>query len=110
MANLSPAAQAKNLETLVNYVLRKFDLTRLGTDERENLLALKQDLTHGRIYTSDYELSETREEQITNARRARQWLFKARAKILKASESNIFSAADVAQLSAQIDQISGDLK
>lgn len=110
MASRSPAAQAKNLEALVNNALRKFDLSRLGIDERENLLALRQDLAHSRIYTSDYELSETREEQAANAKRAKQWLGRARRKILKASENNIFGAADVAQLSAQIDQITGDLK
>jgi hypothetical protein len=110
MANQSPAVLAKNLETQVNMALRKLDLSRLGIDERENLLALRQDLAHSRTYASDYELSETRDEQKTNAKRAKLWLLRARRKILKASESDIFGAADVAQLSAQIDQITGDLK
>ena len=110
MASASPAAQAKSLETQVNIILRKFDLTRLSIDERENLITLRQDLTQSRTYASDYELSETRDEQLTNAKRARQWLAQARKRILKASENNIFEPADVAQLSAQIDQIRGDLK
>jgi hypothetical protein len=110
MANESPAAQAKNLETRVNSILRKFDFSRLNTDQRESLLALRQDLVNARIYTTDYELSETREEQLQNAKRAKQWLASARKKILKASEYNIFGAVDVAHLSARIDQISEDLK
>ena len=110
MENDSVSVKAKQLEQQVNIVLRKFDLSRLGIDQRESLIALRQDLAHSRIYTTDYELSETRDEQVTNAKRARQWLTKAHKKILKASEYNIFGPADVAQLSAQIDQIREDLR
>ena len=71
---------------------------------------LMQALGDARIYASDYELSEVREEQLDNAKKAKKYLEQARASILKASETNIFGAVDVAQLSAQIDQIIGDLK
>ena len=67
-------------------------------------------MANARIYASDYELSETRDEQLTNAKRAQQWLAKAHKEILKASEGNIFSPADVAQLSAHIDQLRWNLK
>ncbi|HEX2615240.1 MAG TPA: hypothetical protein VHL10_07090 [Nitrososphaera sp.] len=98
------------MEAQVNLVLRKFDITRLGSVQRENILTMKRELAQSRVYARDYELSETREEQVTNAKRTKLWLGRARRRILKASESNIFGAADVAQLSAQIDQITGDLK
>ena len=105
-----PSAQAKEIEQAVNINLRQFDLTRLNSSERENLLGLKQDLANARLYANSYELSETPEEQGSNAKHSRQWLAKANKKILKASETNIFGPVDVAHLSAQIDQLKADLK
>jgi hypothetical protein len=59
---------------------------------------------------TDYELSETREEQAKNAKFAKKWLNQAQKNILSASEFNIFDAIDVAHLSAQIDQVKDGLK
>jgi len=94
----------------VNSILRKIDLSRQSTALRENLIDLKQDLANARVYASSYELSETREEQASNAKHAKQWLAKANKKILKASEQNIFGPVDVAHLSAQTDQLKSVLK
>jgi hypothetical protein len=55
-------------------------------------------------------LSESREEQLYNAKKAKKWLDQARRNILSASEFNIFGAIDVAHLSAQIDQIISEIK
>jgi hypothetical protein len=106
----SPSHQAKQIEQEVNIALRKFDLSRLGTKERDDLLDLKRDLANARLYVNSYELSETRQEQESNAKFSRQWLAKANKKILAASEYNIFGPADVAHLSAQIDQLKSELK
>ncbi len=109
MVNKSPAAQAKQIEQEVSSVLRKFDLTHQSASVRMNLLELKQDLEHARTYANTYELSETPEEQAGNTKRAKQWLTKANARILKASEYNIFGPVDVASLSAQIHQLIAEL-
>jgi hypothetical protein len=100
----------KQLDAQINIILRGFDLRKLSTKERNVLVKLQQNLTDMRIYTNDYELSEAREEQLDNAKKARKWLEHARKNILTASESNIFSAIDVAHLSAQIEQIIFELK
>jgi hypothetical protein len=104
-----PSRKVKLLELQINNILRKFDLRKLGTAERNILAKLQQNLTDSRIYASDYELSETREEQIDNAKTAKKWLDQARTNILAASEFNIFGAIDVAHLTAQIDQIIANL-
>jgi len=74
------------------------------------LADLQQNLVDSRIYSNSYELSETREEQLQNASSGKKYLERASKNILAASESNIFSAIDVAYLSAQIEQAISGLK
>jgi hypothetical protein len=71
---------------------------------------LRQDLVDAKKYAQDYELSETREEQVVNAKKANRWLDKAHQAILKASEFNVFGPIDIAHISAQIEQVKADLK
>jgi hypothetical protein len=106
----SPSVMAKRLEAEVRMLLRPVDVYKLDPSLRETMANLRQNLADARIYSNDYELSETREEQELNAKRAKHWLNEARSDILEASQHDIFSAIDVAHLSAQIDQIIGDLK
>jgi hypothetical protein len=110
MDSHSPSKMVKRLDAEVNRVLRKFDLRKFGSKERKYLADLQQNLVDARVYTNDYELSETREEQLKNAKLAKKWLESLRVNILSASESNIFGAIDVAHLTAQIEQISANLK
>lgn len=77
---------------------------------RQAVDELRQDLVDAKKYAQDYELSETREEQVANARKANSWLDKAHRAILKASEFNVFGPIDIAHISAQIDQVKADLK
>lgn len=77
---------------------------------RKAINELKQNLIDAKIYTQDYELSEMRQEQLDNAKRAKKYLSLARRQILRASEFNVFGAVDVAHLTAQIDQAKADLK
>jgi hypothetical protein len=110
MDSQSPSKLVKRLDAEVNRVLRKYDLRRLGGRERKFLADLQQNLVDSRVYTNDYELSETREEQLKNAKLAKKWLESARGNILAASEFNIFGAIDVAHLTAQIELICANLK
>jgi hypothetical protein len=110
MASQSPSRMVKHVDLQVSSVLRKFDTRKLNSKEREVLAKLQQNLNDARIYTNDYELSETRDEQADNAKKAKKWLEQARKNILTASEFNIFGVMDVAHLSAQIDQVISELK
>lgn len=67
-------------------------------------------MAEARLDVRDYELSETRDEQLKNAATAQKRLVKVRKDILAASEYNIFSAVDVAQFTGDIDHINERLE
>lgn len=77
---------------------------------RKVVTALKYELVDARLDIRDYELSETREEQLANAKSAKERLDNVRKHILVASEHNIFSAIDVAHISANIEQVIDNIK
>lgn len=101
----SLSVKLKRLEAEIRQILRRTDFDLLSSKERRLLADLQQDLIDALKYTSSYELSETRAEQLDNAKTAKTWLGKVKKCILSASESNIFGPVDVASLSAGIEQI-----
>jgi hypothetical protein len=105
-----PSIRVKRLEADIRRIIRKVNETKLERKYRVPLSELKQNLVDIRIYTNAYEFSEQRPEQIQNAKMAKDYLEQARDHILKTSEVDIFSAIDVAHLTAQIDLIIRDLK
>jgi hypothetical protein len=110
MANDSPSALIKQVDNQINMILRKLNLRQVSDREVKLLASLRQNLSDARIYAHDYELSETREEQVENSKKAQKFLESVRQQILRASEFNIFGPIDVAHLSAQLDQAKADLK
>src|SRR5579862_6854912 len=97
-----PSIKVKRLEADVRQILRKINESKLERKYRNALTELRQNLVDISIYTNAYEFSEERPEQLQNAKTAKDYLLQARQHILKASEVNIFSAIDVAHLTAQI--------
>jgi Ser-tRNA(Ala) deacylase AlaX len=106
----SPSVMAKQLDNHISRLLRRFDLAKQTRSAREAITDLRQNMVDARIYTNDYELSETREEQLQNAKEAKKWLEAVRKNILIASQYDVFNAVDTAHLSAQADHIAGSLK
>jgi hypothetical protein len=106
----APSARARDIERQVNQILRPIDLLKRSRDIRETIANLRQNLHDARIYTTDYELSETRENQLDNAKQAKRYLERANKGILTASEDDIFGTLDVAHITALIDQLKADLK
>jgi hypothetical protein len=102
---VSPFLLIKALETQLRGTLSRLDVASLPHGEQKLVTTLRNDLVDARLDVRDYELSETREEQIRKMKEAKARLTKVRKEILAASEYNIFSAVDVAQISAQIEQI-----
>jgi ribosomal protein L9 len=94
----------------VNMILRKTDWDEVGEKARKAVAELRQNLADAKVYAQDYELSEMRDEQLDNAKKAKEWLEQARQQILRASEFNVFGPIDVAHLTAQIEQVKADLK
>jgi hypothetical protein len=106
----APTAIVKKLEAQVRRALRVHDPYKLSQPQRRNLEALSQYLSDARSYSQDYELAETRDEQLASAKQAKQWLNKVKAGILTASQDDLFTAIEVAHLSAETEQAIANLK
>lgn len=100
----------KALDTQLNSVLSGLDVASLPRSEQRLVNGLKHDIVDARLDIRDYELSETRDEQLHKAREAKKRLERIRKGILATSEYNVFSAVDVAQLTAQLEQISENVR
>jgi len=108
--NDSPFLAIKSLETEVTAKLRAIDTFVLEKAEQKIIETLRRNVTDVRLDIRDYELSETREEQLKKAKEAKKRLEQVRKGILAASEYNVFTAIDVAQLTAQLEQISENVR
>ena len=97
--------QAKELEAQVGGILSTFDVEDLRHAQKELVILLKHQLVDAKLDARDYEYAETREAQLNVAKQARERLTSLKQNILKASEYNVFSAVDIAQISARIEQI-----
>lgn len=106
----SPTTLAKRLEADVRQALRKFEPTELDSKQRSLINRLEQDLTDIKLYTSEYESSDTHEERLEQSHSSNKKLNRAQKAILTLSEYNIFGPVDVAHLSAQIEQIMDGLR
>lgn len=103
MQNTSPYVAAQRLDTQLKTIVRGVDLELLEPEAQRAVKNIRRLVTDAKLDIRDYELSETREEQLKNARLTKRQLEKLQANILLAG--NVFGAADVAQLSAQLEQI-----
>ena len=103
--NSSPLQLAKELERQVLTIFSDVDIDTLPGNAKINVARIKQDLVGARLDIRDYEFAESATEQTKSATAAQKRLKDTHALIVKISEYNIFAAADVAQLGAQIEQI-----
>jgi hypothetical protein len=109
MGNISAFGRIKELEIAVTAKLAVIDIYDAATEERKIITALRRELTDARLDVRDYDLSDTRAEQLQNAKAAKDRLDHVRRLILQASEHNIFSSVDVAQLTAELEHITDNL-
>jgi len=95
----------KHLESGLNNILSRLDIESLEKAEKKAVVEMKRVLVDARLDIRDYELSETREEQLKCAEVAKKRLAKLKSHLLSAG--NVFGAVDVAQLDAELEQING---
>ncbi|HEY4161106.1 MAG TPA: hypothetical protein VGM08_03530 [Candidatus Saccharimonadales bacterium] len=107
MENTSPFLAMQRTEAQIKALLRGVDPDLLDPAEKKAVAALRRLTVDARLDVRDYELSETRDEQLKYAAEAKTRLAKLRATILAAGAA--FGPADVAQLTAQLEQIEGRL-
>lgn len=103
MENQSPFLAMQRVEGQLKSLLRSVDSDALDSAEKKAAANIRRLAIDTRLDIRDYELSETREEQLKCAGTAKKRLAKLQAAILTASFA--FGAADIAQLSAQLEYI-----
>jgi len=107
MENQSPFLAMQRAETQLKSLLRTIDTDLLAPDEKRAVASLRRLSADTRLDIRDYELSETRAEQLKQAAEARQGLEKLKSQLLVAG--NVFGPADIAQLDAQLEHIKSRL-
>ena len=105
----SPYALCTQLEGQLKRLLAGQDVTALPTDIRKVTASIKRTMADARLDVRDYEYAETRAEQKEHAEAGIKRLEQVRQAVLAASEYNVFSAIDVAQTTAIIEQITKHL-
>jgi hypothetical protein len=105
MASISIFQQAKEVETQVGRILSAYDLDDLPREQRDLVITLKNNLIDARLDARDYEYAQTRADQLQAAADGKRCLEQVQHAIVKTSEFGLFSAVDVAQLSATVQHI-----
>lgn len=104
MEDTSPFLAMQRVEAAVKALLRQADPDLLSADERVAVNKLRRLSVDARLDIRDYLYSETRPEQLEHAAAARKRLAGLQKAILAAGA--VFGPADVAQLTARLEQIS----
>ncbi len=97
--------KARDIETRITSVLAALDIDGLPLVERNLVEKIKRVTTDARLDARDYQYAETRVEQQASATAAKKRYQSLQQYILKASEHNMFSAIEIAQLGAHIEQL-----
>lgn len=99
---------AQQIDRRVKGILRAVDVEQLTRDERELVHQMRLACNEIKLDVRDYEYAQTRDEQLKWLKIARHNM-KAFETILLALD-NVFGPADVAELSAQMQQIESKLE
>jgi hypothetical protein len=108
MENTSPFVAMQGLEAQLKALLRRVDMDLLEQSSRKVVHGMRQLLTDTRLDIRDYELSETRDEQLKYAREAKKRIARLQSSILAAGD--VFTVVDTAEITAKLDQINGWLQ
>ncbi len=109
MEGASPFQLVKDISARIAQMASSLDIDSLPREQREVVTLLKNQAIDIRLEIRDYGLAETRQEQEQLAKAAAERIEIMQATVLKASEYNLLGAADVAQLSAQLQQLIAEL-
>jgi hypothetical protein len=109
MAQKSPFLLVKQLEGDMLRLLSHLDIPTLSTKEQHTVAQLKNALIDAKLEIQDYELAETRDHQLRNAKHAKGYLQNVE-KLMATNPAGAFGAVDVAHLTAYIGQITDKLK
>lgn len=110
MGQQSPFVLTKQLESLLQGQLMYLDVSSLSPREQQTVAILRREIVDARLDVRDYELSETRAEQLAKSSEATIRLRGVSSAITGMSNLGVFSPADVALYTAKTEQIIANLK
>ncbi len=105
----SALTRIKQLEVVVQGVLRKQDAQDLPRECQKIMAELKRDLTDARMDIRDSEYADTGEEYKRHATEGKKRIVRVNKAILALSSYDMFGPVEVAELSAKLEQIAEDL-
>ncbi len=101
--------QTKDLANQIRRLLSVVDAHALPREQQQLVAAIKRLAEDARLDVRDYEFANTQLEQQQSATIAKERFGDLQKTILKASEYNLFGAAEIATLSAQAETITDAL-
>ena len=102
---ISLQQQIRDIASHIGVILSAQDVDILTHEERALLATIKRQVADARLDVRDYDYADTRAEQLRHATAGKKNLDTVLKNILKASEYNMFGPVDIAQLSAQIEDV-----
>jgi DNA-binding FrmR family transcriptional regulator len=108
--NQSLLKQFTSVVGQVGAILNRLDIDSIDRPALKLIGTIKHLLADTRLDIRDWEMSEHRAEMEANGTQAIERLEQARAAILLASEWNIFTAIEIAEISARFDVFIRELK
>lgn len=108
--NQSLLKQFTTIVGQIGSILNRLDIDTLDRPALRLVGTIKHLLADTRLDIRDWEMSDSRAEMQQNGQQAAEHLEQARASILMASEQNIFTAIEIAEISARFDGIIRELK
>jgi hypothetical protein len=108
--NRSTLARFTTAAGQVGSILSQTDMDVLDRAQLKLIGTIKRLLADTRLDIRDWEMSDSREEMQRHGHEAVKRLEQSREAILLASQHDIFSAIDVAQISAQFDHFTSELR
>ena len=106
---VSPLTQIRQLEVVIQAVLRKQSPEDLAPVSQKIITELKRDLIDARLDIRDAEYADTAEEYRRFVKQAKERLDKVIKAILAASQYDIFGAVEVAEITAELQQLGEQL-
>lgn len=110
MEHKTPFQLAKDLEASLHVIFMQIDADLLPLEQRQLTALIKRHATDARLDIRDYGMVDTRAQQLRIAQEIKNSLELLQKNIVNASQYNLLSAIDVAQISAGIQQIISELE
>lgn len=107
---MEPLERMRRLERHILGLLTALDVDIIGRETAKTIALIKLHIGDARLDIRDFEMADSRAELVTMGEEALRRVEILHRSILRASESGIFSAIDVIEMTTGLEQISRDIR